>query len=169
MKKINIVVMGVCGCGKSEIGSRLATALACRFIEGDAFHPAANLEKMSAAIPLTDADRQGWLETLAGQISLARDEQRSVVVACSSLKRRYRDILRQGDPDLLFVYLQGSREQITIRMQSREGHFMPLALIDSQFTDLEPPSSGERVIVCDIDQAPESMVASIFASLGLQD
>jgi gluconokinase len=166
MKKNHIVVMGVCGCGKSEIGARLAAALDYSFVEGDAFHPAGNLQKMSASIPLTDDDRQGWLETLADQIRLAQAENRRVVVGCSSLKRRYRDILREGNADLVFVYLHGTPEQIRTRMQSRAGHFMPMALIDSQFADLEPPTTDERVIECSIDATPESMVASIVMSLG---
>jgi gluconokinase len=166
MKHFRIVVMGVCGCGKSEIGSRLATALSGRFIEGDAFHPRSNLEKMSAAIPLTDDDRQGWLDILAAELAQARADDRSAVLSCSALKRKYRDILRRGDPDLLFVYLRGSRAQITERMGARQGHFMPLALIDSQFADLEEPRADERALACDIAPPPETLVETICARLG---
>ncbi|WP_028535824.1 gluconokinase [Paludibacterium yongneupense] len=166
MKKIRIVVMGVCGCGKSEIGSRLAAALSCRFIEGDAFHPRSNLDKMSAAIPLTDADRQGWLEILAAEIGHAREEDRGIVLSCSALKRKYRDILRRGDPGLVFVYLRGSHAQISARMGARQGHFMPVALIDSQFADLETPEADERSITCDIDPPPDIMLATLTARLG---
>jgi len=166
MKPVRIVVMGVCGCGKSEIGARLATLLECPFIEGDAYHPRVNLDKMRAAIPLSDDDRQGWLEILSEEIRAAREDGCSVVLACSALKRRYRECLRRGDPDLVFVYLHGTREQIRERMQLRQGHFMPLSLIDSQFFDLEPPQPDERCIACEIDPPPETLIAQIATSLG---
>jgi gluconokinase len=154
--------MGVSGSGKSEIGKRLAARLGVMHIEGDDFHPAANVEKMRAGIPLSDQDRHGWLLNLQSQIRQAREQGRGLVLSCSALKRRYRNILRGGDPDLAFIHLDGPRDLIAARMQARRGHFMPAALLDSQFRDLEPLQPGEKGFRGDISLDPETLVNDIL-------
>lgn len=161
----NLVVMGVAGCGKSSVGLALASATGAIFLEGDAFHPAENVARMSAGVPLTDADRAGWLAQLSARLAEGRARGEPMVLACSALKRRYRDLLREGDPALVFVYLAGSRALIAERMARRSGHFMPLSLLDSQFSDLEAPQADERAIPCDIAEAPESLCAQVLAQL----
>ncbi len=158
------VVMGVSGCGKSEVGTRLAQALGAAFIEGDRFHPAANVRKMSAGIPLTDADREGWLARLAAELAHGCADGRSVVLACSALKRAYRDTLRASGCAVNFVHLAGERATIAARMDARAGHYMPLSLLDSQLCDLEPLQADERGIVLDVEEAPEVLVERILAS-----
>jgi gluconokinase len=156
------IVMGVSGCGKSEIGSRLAKRLGIAYVEGDDDHPPHNIEKMAAGIPLDDNDRQTWLLILQARIKGARLRETGLVLSCSSLKRRYRDLLRGGDPDLVFVHLAGERELIKSRMQARPNHFMPPVLLDSQFRDLEPPQHDERAIVLDIRKMPGQLVEEIL-------
>lgn len=158
------VVMGVCGCGKSEIGSRLAAAIGAPFLEGDAFHSPANVAKMSAGIPLTDADRAAWLLKLMAEIRDAREQGHSLVLSCSALKRRYRDLLREGDPELRFAHLGGDRELIAGRMLARINHYMPLSLLDSQLSVLEPLQSDEAGITLDISKEPAQLISEIFAS-----
>ncbi|TDR79931.1 gluconokinase [Paludibacterium purpuratum] len=160
-----LVVMGVCGSGKSEIGSRLAASLGCRFIEGDDFHPQANRDKMHAGTPLNDDDRRDWLLSLAHELAAAREQGESVVLACSALKRRYRDLLRQGDASLRLVYLRATPHQVATRMLARQGHFMPVELVASQFADLEPPQHDERALSCSVDAAPAQIVESIMVAL----
>lgn len=155
------VVMGVSGCGKSEIGRRLAHRLGLVYVEGDDDHPAANVAKMAAGTPLDDADRQDWLLILQARIRAAQQDGIGLVLSCSALKRRYRDLLRQGDPALLFVHLDGARELIAARMQARGDHFMPLALLDSQLRDLEPLAEDEDGIRLDIRNAPEQLLDDI--------
>ncbi len=161
----NLVVMGVCGCGKSSVGERLAAALGAAFVEGDAFHPPENVARMSAGIALSDADREGWLDALAARLAEGVRSGERLVLSCSALKRRYRDRLRQGDPGLVFVHLRGDRALISERMASRPGHFMPTMLIDSQFRDLEPPQADEAAIECDIRAAPEHLVERVLEVL----
>lgn len=165
MKMPNIVVMGVAGCGKSSLGVALSESLGATFIEGDAFHPAENIARMSAGIPLTDADRANWLAGLAGRLAAGWIEGESMVLACSALKRRYRDALRQGDPRLVFVHLSGSHALIAERMATRTAHFMPKSLIDSQFRDLEALEPDERAIVCDIQQPLDSLRDRVLEQL----
>jgi len=155
------VVMGVCGCGKSTVGTALAQANAVDFIEGDKFHPAANVAKMSAGTPLTDDDRAEWLLALQAMIRGARENGVGLVVSCSALKRRYRDLLREGDPELQFAHLHGPRDLIAQRMQSRVGHYMPLSLLDSQLRDLEPLQPDEAGVSLDIALPPETLLARI--------
>jgi gluconokinase len=157
------VVMGVSGCGKSEIGSRLAARLGVPHIEGDNDHPAANIRKMAAGIPLDDEDRRGWLLLLQARIRDAAEHGRGMVLSCSALKRRYRDLLRQGDPDLAFVHLHGDRELIASRMLARPGHFMPVKLLDSQLADLELLQADERGVQLDIAATPDELVAQAIA------
>ncbi|MFC5546921.1 gluconokinase [Massilia aerilata] len=155
------VIMGVSGCGKSEVGKRLADALDAEFIEGDRFHSDDNVRKMSAGIALTDADREGWLARLAGELARACAGGREVVLACSALKRAYRDTLRGSGCDLRFVHLDGSRELIAARMGARAGHYMPVSLLDSQLRDLEPLQEDEAGMVVDIEESPERMLERI--------
>lgn len=168
MKQIHTsswVVMGVCGCGKSEIGSRLAAELGLRFLEGDAFHSPANVAKMSAGTPLDDDDRADWLRTLQGEIRAARQRGEAVVLSCSALKRRYRDLLRDGDPSLRFAHLSGARGIIASRMQDRPGHYMPASLLDSQLRDLEPLQADEAGLCMDLTLPPQELVSRILQSL----
>ena len=153
-----MIVMGVAGCGKSTIAEGLARELGGTYLDGDSFHPAANIAKMSAGEALTDEDRWPWLDTFASNIS-ARDG--IVVGACSSLKRSYRDFItdRAGEP-VLFIYLDGSRELITNRMSERTGHFMPTSLLDSQFATLEVPAEDENAIAVDISGTQDEIIAN---------
>lgn len=161
------VVMGVSGSGKSEIGTRLAQALDAPFIEGDRFHPPENLAKMSAGIALGDADRRGWLQALRAQVERAWESGPVVVVlACSALKRAYREVLRGDGGDVRFVHLHGERGLIAQRMAARAGHFMPLSLLDSQLRDLEPLAPDERGITLDLRDPPAGLVAQVLASAG---
>ncbi len=159
------VVMGVSGCGKSEVGMRLAQALGARFIEGDHFHPPGNVAKMSAGVPLTDADRRGWLQALRAEIEHAWEADEQVVLACSALKRAYRDILRGDRGVFRFVHLHGERELIAQRMAGRAGHFMPLSLLDSQMRDLEPLQPDEGGITLDVRDPPSRLVEQAIATL----
>ncbi len=163
---LQVVVMGVSGCGKSTVGERLAREIGARYIEGDSFHPPANVARMAAGIALTDDDRQGWLEALAAQLADARREGRSVVLACSALKRRYRDTLRQGAPDLRFVHLHGARAAFAARLAARQGHYMPASLLDSQLAALESPGADEQAVTVDIDAPVESLVHAALTHLG---
>jgi len=159
------VVMGVSGAGKSEIGARLAAELGVPFLEGDSFHPAENVAKMSAGVPLNDEDRAGWLQKLRREISAARERGEGLVLSCSSLKRRYRDLLRGGDPKLRFVHLHGGRDILEQRMRTRPGHYMPASLLDSQLRDLEPLQADEAGVRLDLTQSPQQLVSTILQSL----
>jgi len=155
------VVMGVSGCGKSFIGSLLASQLKVDYVEGDELHPPENVAKMAAGVPLTDADRAGWLATLRERIALARGQGVGLVVSCSALKRAYRDLLRQGDPGLRFAHLDGPREVLLQRMQDRQ-HFMPASLLGSQLETLQPLQADEAGIVLDFRQPPEMLVEQLL-------
>ncbi|MGR4068703.1 gluconokinase [Halomonas sp. LR3S48] len=160
-----IVVMGVSGSGKSHIGALLASRLGVAFIDGDDYHSPANVDKMANGIPLDDDDRREWLETLAGLIGDHRRRDASLVLACSALKRRYRDLLRRGDPGLAFLFLEGQREQLRQRLAAREEHFFRgEAMLDSQLQDLEPPGETEAV-VCSIADTPEAIVEVFLKAL----
>ena len=156
------VVMGVCGCGKSEIGRALASSLQVRFLEGDSFHSPANVAKMAAGTPLEDADRADWLLRLQGEIAAARERGEGLVLSCSSLKRRYRDLLRAGDPGLRFAHLSGARALIEERMRSRTDHYMPTSLLDSQLRDLEPLEPDEAGVELDIGRLPAALIDDIL-------
>lgn len=155
--------MGVAGSGKTLVGSALARELGFPFVEGDDYHPAENVERMKAGIPLTDDHRAGWLQALAERLREASDAGEGVVIACSALKRSYRDVLRGGAGDVRFVFLRGSREVIAERLADRRGHFMPPSLLESQFATLEEPSPDEHAWVVDIRQAPSAIVAELVA------
>lgn len=153
-----VVVMGVCGCGKSEVGRRLAARLGCAYVEGDEHHPPANIAKMSAGTPLNDEDRAGWLSVLAGFIADAERREEGLVVSCSALKRRYRDSLRGDSRRVFFLHLAGDKALITGRMRARSAHFMPTSLIDSQFAALEPPGPEEGAATLSITLTPDAIV-----------
>lgn len=157
------VLMGVAGSGKSVIGAALADTLGVEFVEGDQYHSAENVRRMSAGIPLTDDDRAQWLHALALRIRKAKNSGVGLVVSCSALKRGYRDILRAEANDLRFVFLKGERALIADRLAGRRGHFMPPSLLDSQFAALEEPSPDENAWVCDIRQSPQDIVAKLMA------
>ncbi|MGV8920417.1 MAG: gluconokinase [Pseudomonas sp.] len=141
--------MGVSGCGKSEVGKAIAQRSGGRLIEGDAFHPAANIEKMSAGHPLNDEDRAGWLDRLGEELAKALANGERPVLACSALKLSYREKLRHAVPNLGFVFLELSREVAQERVSHRPGHFMPASLIDSQFATLEPPTGEALTLTVD--------------------
>lgn len=160
------VVMGVSGCGKSTVGRELADAFAAVYVEGDEFHTAANVAKMSAGQPLGDDDRADWLRALQQQIRAARERNVNLVVSCSALKRRYRDLLREGDPALRFAHLHGPRDLIAERLSARRDHYMPPLLLDSQLATLEPLENDEMGVDLDIRHAPAQLVKEILASEG---
>jgi gluconokinase len=161
-----VVVMGVSGCGKSTIASMLAHRLNWIFEEGDWFHPPSNVEKMHGGVPLTDADRWPWLHGIAAWINATRRVGNHGTVACSALKRAYRDILVGERPDVRIVYLKGGRDLIARRMAARDGHFMPPALLESQFATLEEPRPDEHPIVVSIAPHPREIVEEIVKKLG---
>jgi carbohydrate kinase (thermoresistant glucokinase family) len=160
--------MGVAGCGKTTVGERLAAVLGWPFDEGDRFHPQANIDKMSAGIPLQDADRWPWLTILAGRLGEQERAGRSSLLACSALKRAYRDLLRTGAPRVRFLHLHGSREVLAARLAARRGHFFPLDLLDSQFAALEPLAPDEDGVVVDVALDPDAQVRAALAGLGLR-
>jgi gluconokinase len=159
--------MGVAGSGKSTIGAALARALGVDFVEGDDYHPRENVERMAAGIPLTDADRAGWLRGLADRLREARHEGRGLVMTCSALKRAYRDVLRSGAPELQLVFLRGPRSLIAERLAGRRGHFMPASLLDSQLATLEEPGPDEHAWVTDASVPPDEIVARLVAKVAL--
>jgi gluconokinase len=143
---LHVVVMGVAGCGKSEVGQRIAASFGLPLVEGDAFHPPANIDKMRRGIALADEDRAGWLDVLARELA---SHARGAVLTCSALKRTYRDRLRAAVPGLRFVHLALPPEEAQRRVASRPGHFMPPSLVASQFAALEDPAGEAGVTVVD--------------------
>lgn len=164
-----IVVMGVSGSGKSTIAAMLAHRLHWIYEDGDWFHPKSNIEKMHHGEPLNDADRWPWLEAIAEWIDATRQSGRHGVVACSALKRAYRDILIGGRKDVRLVFLQGDQDLIAQRIAARADHFMPPGLLDSQFQALEPPRADERPIVVCVVPHPREIVETIVQKLGIDD
>ena len=155
------VLMGVSGCGKSTVGAALAAKLGCPFYDGDDFHPPRNVAKMSRGVPLTDADREPWLDRLHNLIreQLARGE--TAVLACSALKKQYREHLRQGNDSVQFVYLRGDFDLIWQRLKTRRGHYMKADLLRSQFRALEEPGTDEAIIV-DVDHDVSTIVEQLI-------
>ncbi|MGO4385449.1 gluconokinase [Specibacter sp. RAF43] len=157
-----IVVMGVSGCGKSTVGALVARELGLPFIDGDSLHPAANIAKMAAGTPLDDDDRRPWLSSVGAALASA---PRGIVVACSALKRSYRDAIRRHAPGAVFLHLDGSRELLAARLQGRQGHFMPMALLDSQLATLEPLGPDEAGLVVDVSATVADVVGAAVARL----
>ena len=155
------VLMGVSACGKSTVGRLLAQLRGVDFLDADDFHPPANVARMAAGLALTDADRQGWLAALSARLAQASAAGEGVVLACSALKRSYRDVLRQGAPDLRLVYLHGSRELLAARIAARSGHYMPASLLDSQLATLQPPQPDETALAFDVALSPQQIVDGI--------
>ena len=161
-----LIVMGVSGSGKTSIGEGVAARLGVHFIEGDALHPAANVEKMSKGIPLTDEDRWPWLEKIGEEISASLSKGEGIAVSCSALKRIYRERLRTAaGGHLYFIYLDGSKELLTKRMGERKGHFMPASLLESQLQTLEVPTGEPGVVTVDIDDTIEGIVEAGIKAL----
>ncbi len=156
-----IVVMGVSGCGKSTVGRALAEQVQATFLDADDFHPPANVERMRAGVALTDAERAPWLDALDARLAAAGAADESVVLACSALKRSYRDALRRGAPSLTLVHLTGSAALLAERIGARPGHYMPPALLPSQLATLETPGDDERAITLDIAASTDDLVAAI--------
>ncbi len=162
-----IIVMGVSGCGKSTVAALLAGRLGWEFAEGDALHPASNVEKMRQAIPLNDADREPWLHEIARTISDWRAAGKAGIVACSALRRRYREIIAAGAADVRFVYLRGGASLIEQRLAARQGHYMPASLLDSQFATLEEPAADEPAITLDTGAPAGELVNEVLSTLHL--
>jgi carbohydrate kinase (thermoresistant glucokinase family) len=159
------VMMGVSGSGKTTIARGVAEHEGWRLLEGDAFHAPSNVAKMHAGTPLTDEDRWPWLRAIAHEIDAMRARGEQGVVACSALKRSYRDILIGNRTDVVLVYLQGSQALIAERIAARKGHFMPAALLESQFATLEEPGPDEHPIVVSIGPSPEAIVDAVVDRL----
>jgi gluconokinase len=163
-----IVVMGVSGSGKTTIGALLARRLGWDFAEGDSFHPAANVQKMRTEIALTDEDRRPWLRAIAAWIDATRAAGGHGVVACSALKRSYRDVLLNGRDDVRLVYLAADPDIVRRRMSARQGHFMPVSLLQSQLDTLEEPHAEENPIVVSVAAEPHAIASQVIAELGLR-
>jgi len=160
-----VVMMGVSGVGKTTIGRGLAEALGWGYAEGDSYHPAANVEKMRSGTPLEDADRWPWLRAMAADIDRWRAEGKGMVLACSALKRAYRDILIGDRPDVRLVQLTGEEALIRARIAARKHEYMPATLLISQLATLESPTAEEHPIVVDVRDTPEDCVAQIRTAL----
>lgn len=163
-----LVVMGVSGSGKSTIADHLAIRIGWRYEDGDSFHPPGNVAKMHAGQPLTDEDRWPWLQAIADEIDRTCKVRERAVIACSALKRVYRDILVHGREDVRIVFLNGTQELIAARLATRKGHFMPPELLASQFRTLEPPTPEECPITVKIDNTVETIVDNIVSQLELE-
>jgi len=160
-----VVVMGVSGSGKSTIAAMLAHRMHWVYEDGDWFHSRSNIEKMHSGIPLTDEDRRPWLEAIAAWIDATRKAGSHGVIACSALKRAYRNILVDDRPHVRLVYLKGGHDLVARRLAARDGHFMPRSLLESQFAALEEPQPGERAIVVSISPHPREIVETIVKEL----
>ena len=164
-----VIVMGVSGSGKSTVGALLASRLRWEFEDADWFHPAANVDKMHRGIPLTDEDRRPWLAAIAGWIDNTRRSGGHAVLACSALKRRYRDVLIGSRADVRLVYLKGDETLIARRIATRHEHFMPGSLLHSQFDALEEPGADENPVVISIEPEPREIEAQILTALRLSN
>jgi gluconokinase len=159
--------MGVSGCGKTTVATILAAHLGWPFKEGDALHPQSNIDKMKAGRPLDDSDRRRWLETVAEWIEERLDAGENGLITCSALKRSYREVINRRGSGVLFVYLVGSKASIAARLATRQAHFMPSSLLDSQLADLEEPAPDEPHIRVDIGPPPGVIAQRILRQLGL--
>ena len=162
-----LVVMGVSGSGKSTIAGHLARRLGWAYEDADRFHPASNVAKMSAGHPLTDEDRWPWLQAIADEIDRLAASGERAVIACSALRRAYRDILVHGRDDVRIVFLDGAQDLIAARLAARKGHFMPPGLLTSQFATLQRPGTDEWPVIVSIDAPVEAIVDDIVSQLNL--
>ena len=169
MSRRQIIVMGVSGSGKSTVAEMLARELGWSFAEGDDFHSEENVRKMAAGSPLTDEDRLPWLRSIRDWMAGQATDGHDSVVACSALKRAYRDVLREGSDRVTFVFLAISQEALEARLAERAGHFMPATLLESQRRTLEPPGDDEDAIAVDADQPAPEIAAEILRRLSLQE
>lgn len=158
---LRVVVMGVAGSGKTTVGERLAAELGVEYVDADTLHTPGNVAKMSAGIPLTDADRGPWLDAVGRWLA----DHESAVATCSALKRRYRDVLRSFAADAWFLHCTGSPELISSRITRRSHHFMPAELLASQFEALEPPGPDERAFSADVSKPPATVVSDFLAAV----
>jgi len=156
-KPFHVVVMGVSGSGKSTVGELLAEHLGAQFTDGDALHPQANVDKMAAGTPLNDDDRKPWLEEIGAAFARSPGP---LVIACSALRRSYRDLIRATDPTVVFIHLDGGKDLLSSRLSARNGHFMPAALLESQLDTLEPLDATESGVVLDIAASPPELAQS---------
>jgi gluconokinase len=163
-----MIVMGVSGSGKSTIADKLAERLNWTYEDGDRFHPASNVAKMSAGLPLTDEDRWPWLQAIADEIDRVCKAGERAVIACSALKRAYREVLVHGRNDVRIIYLNGTQQLIADRLAERKGHFMPPGLLASQFKTLEPPDKSENPVTVSIDASVEAIIDDIISQLGFR-
>ena len=164
-----VVIMGVCGCGKTAVGELLAARLGVPFADADHFHPPENVERMRSGVPLDDAARGPWLDRLASLIGDALRDGRGLVLACSALKRSYRDRLGLSRPGVRLVFLDGDEALIRERLEQRTGHYMPASLLASQCASLERPTAEERPVTIDVASPPESLAAVVVAALRRPD
>jgi gluconokinase len=160
----SFIVMGVSGCGKSTVGQALADQLNCPFYDGDDFHPPENVAKMASGTPLNDADRAPWLAILHDLLLGHMERGETAVLACSALKKKYRDQLRANNDHVVFIYLQGDFDLIWQRMNARENHYMRVDMLHSQFETLEPPTTDEAVKIS-VDQDIQTMLAQILQAV----
>lgn len=167
MTQTHLVVMGVAGCGKSTVGRGIQDRLGWSFAEGDDFHPAANIAKMSAGVPLTDADRWPWLDSIVAWTTREDGAGRNTIVTCSALRRVYRDRLRTAPGRTLFLHLHGAESVLAERLATRPGHFMPVSLLPSQLETLEPVEPDEDGIVLDIAASVPDLVEQAIRRLGI--
>jgi gluconokinase len=163
----HVIVMGVSGSGKTTVAKAISEATGMTFVEADEFHSESNVARMRAGVPLDDADRWPWLRELAAWMAARAAEGVSTVLACSALRRSYRDVLRQGPPAVDFVHLDGPAEVIRDRLTHRAGHYMPASLLDSQLATLEPPQPDEGSLVLDVRASPDELVDMAIRRLHL--
>lgn len=165
----SVIVMGVCACGKSTIGEQLAQKLGRKFIDGDDLHPRANIQKMASGQPLNDDDRKPWLERIRDAAYSLESKNEHGIIVCSALKKIYRDQIREGNENVTFLFLDGSKDLILERMRARQGHFMKENMVNSQFETLERPEDEPRTIFVSIDATIEDVVSNAAELILVQD
>ncbi|WP_411065668.1 gluconokinase [Vibrio rotiferianus] len=165
----SVVVMGVCASGKTTIGEHLAKKLGRKFIDGDDLHPRANIQKMASGQPLNDDDRKPWLERIRDAAYSLESKNEHGIIVCSALKKIYRDQIREGNENVTFLFLDGSKELILERMRARQGHFMKENMVNSQFETLERPENEPRTIFVSIDATIEEVVSNSAELILVQD